>query len=76
MEPSEEVRQWISELVGMAPGEGRLSRSLVAWAVLGPALAAVHGATVPAETEPVTQMVLPGLQGAQAEGSQDDRDQG
>ena len=76
MEPSEDVRQWVSELLGIAPEEGRLPLSLEAWAVLGPALAAVHGATVPAETEPATQMVLPGLQGAQAEGSQDDRDQG
>ena len=73
MEPSEEVRQWISELVGMAPGEGRLSRSLVAWAVLGPALAAVHGATVPMETEPATQMGFPALEGLQPEGSHGDK---
>jgi hypothetical protein len=73
MEPPEEVRQWVSELVGMAPGEGPLSRSLVAWAVLGPALAAVHGAIVPVETEPATQMGFPGLEGLQPEESHGDR---
>jgi len=73
MEPPEGVRQWVSELVGMAPGEGRLSRSLVAWAVLGPALAAVHGATVPVETEPATQMGFPGLERLQPEESHGDR---
>ena len=69
MEPPEEVRRWVSELVGIGPEEGRLSRALEAWVMLGPALAAVHGATVPAETEPATQMVLPGLEGPQFEGS-------
>ena len=63
MEPPEAVRQWVSELLGIAPEEGRLSRSLEAWAALGPALAAVHGATVAVETEPATQMILPGLEG-------------
>ncbi len=73
MEPSEEVRQWIGELVGMAPGEGRLSRSLEAWATLGPALAAVHGAIVPMETEPATQMGFPALGDLQPEGSHGDQ---
>lgn len=68
MEPPEEVRRWVSELVGIAPEESRLSRALEAWEKLGPALAAVHGATVPVETEPATQMVLPGLEGAESEG--------
>jgi len=62
MDPPQEVRQWVSELVGMAPEKGRLARSLVAWAVLGPALAAVHGEPVPVEAEPATQMVLPGVE--------------
>jgi len=69
MEPSDEVRRWASELMGMAPEEDRLSRPLEAWAILGAALAAVHEAIVPAETEPVTQMVFPGLEGPQSEGS-------
>jgi len=68
MEPPEEVRRWISELVGVAPEGDRLSRPLEAWAVLGPALAAVHGATIPVETEPATQMVFPELEGPQSEG--------
>jgi hypothetical protein len=72
MEPPEEVRQWVSELFGIAPEEGRLPLSLETWAVLGAALAAVHGATVPVETEPATQMVLLGLQGLQSNGSQGD----
>lgn len=69
MEPSEAVRQWVSELMGIAPEEGRLSRSLEAWTILGPALAAVHGATIPVEVEPATQMVFPGLEGPQPGGS-------
>jgi hypothetical protein len=73
MEPPEEVRQWVSELVGLAPEESRLSRPLEAWAILGPALAAVHEATVPVETEPATQMVFPGLEGPQSEGSRGGR---
>ena len=73
MEPSEEVRQWVGELLGIAPEEGRLSRSLGAWSELGPALAAVHSAILPAETEPATQMVLPGLEGHRPEADHDDR---
>ena len=69
MEPPEEVRQWVSELVGIAPEEGRLARSVEAWALLIPALEAVHGATVPVETEPATQMVFPGTEGLEPEGS-------
>jgi hypothetical protein len=69
MEPPEEVRQWVSALVGIAPEESRLSRSLEAWAVLGAALASVHGAAVPVETEPATQMVLLGSEGPQSEDS-------
>jgi len=73
MEPSEEVRQWVSELLGIAPEEGLLPLSLETWAVLVPALRAVHGASIPAETEPATQMVLPRLEGPQSGGSQGDR---
>ena len=69
MEPPEEVRQWVSELVGIAPEEGRLVRSVEAWALLIPALEAVHGVTVPVETEPATQMVFPGTEGDQPESS-------
>jgi len=73
MEPPEEVRRWVSELLGMTPEENRLPRALEAWAILGPALAAVHSATVPAETEPATQMVFPGLEEPQSEASRGDR---
>ena len=60
MEPPEQVRQWIAELLGM-PSEGDSTRKpLEAWTMLGPALAAVHGATVAMETEPVTVLVIPG----------------
>ncbi|MBI4735649.1 MAG: hypothetical protein HY766_06250 [candidate division NC10 bacterium] len=63
MEPPEQVRQWIGELLGM-PLEGDSTRKpLEAWSVLGPALAAVHGATVAMETEPVTVLVIPGSGG-------------
>jgi hypothetical protein len=73
MEPPEEVRQWVSELFGIASEEGRLPLSLETWAALGAALAAVHGATVPVETEPATQMALPGLLGLQSNGSRGDQ---
>ncbi|MBI2163515.1 MAG: hypothetical protein HYU32_05170 [candidate division NC10 bacterium] len=60
MEPPQQMRQWIGELLGM-PLEGDSTRKpLEAWSVLGPALAAVHGATVAMETEPVTVLVIPG----------------
>jgi hypothetical protein len=72
MEPSEEVRKWVSELMGMPAEEGRLSRSLTPWAILGPAITAVHAATIPAETEPAIQMVFPGLESPQSEGSRGD----
>jgi hypothetical protein len=68
MEPSEEVRRWISELLGIVPEGDRLSWPLDAWGILEPALDAVHRATVPMETEPATQMVLHGLEGATSEG--------
>jgi hypothetical protein len=73
MEPPEEVRQWLGELLGIAPEEGRLPLSLETWAVLGPALRAVHGAAVAAETEPATQMVLFRLEGPHSAGGQVDR---
>ena len=57
MEPSEEARRWISELAGV-PADEHLARSRQAWATLGPALAAVNEAPVPAETEPAVQMLL------------------
>jgi hypothetical protein len=72
MEPPEEVRQWVSELMGIPAEEGGLSRSLEPWAILGLALTAVHGAAIPAETEPATQMVFPGLESPQSEGSRGD----
>ena len=73
MEPPEEVRRWVSELGGIGPEEGHLFRALEAWEKLGPALAAVHEATVPPETEPATQMVLPGLEGGEPEGGPGNR---
>jgi hypothetical protein len=57
MEPSEEARRWISELVGV-PVDEHLERSGQAWVALGPALAAVNEAPVPAETEPAVQMLV------------------
>lgn len=60
MEPPEQVRQWIGELLGMTSEGDSLRKPLEAWAVLGPALAAVHAATVAAETEPATVLVIPG----------------
>lgn len=60
MEPPEQVRQWIGELLGM-PLEGDSTRKpLEGWTMLGLALEAVHGATVAMETEPVTVLVIPG----------------
>lgn len=60
MEPPEQVRQWIGELLGM-PSEGEGSRMpLEAWSVLGPALASVHAASVAMETEPATVLMIPG----------------
>lgn len=58
MEPSEETRRWISELVGV-PVDEHLARSHQAWATLAPALAAVHEASVPEETEPAVEMRFP-----------------
>ncbi|HSC72190.1 MAG TPA: amidase, partial [Candidatus Methylomirabilis sp.] len=60
MDPSEETRRWISELVGV-PVDEHLERSCQAWAALGAALAAVTEAPVPAETEPAVQMRFPAL---------------
>ncbi len=57
MEPSEEARRWISELVRV-PVDQHLARSRQAWATLAPALAAVNEAPVPAETEPAIQMLF------------------
>ena len=60
MEPSEETRRWISELVGV-PVDEHLERSREAWAALGPALAAMTEAPVSAEAEPAVQMRFPAL---------------
>jgi len=59
VEPPEQVREWVRELVGLAAGGDRPGGPLTAWAVLGPALAAVHVATIPVETEPATLLVIP-----------------
>ena len=69
MEPPEEARQWLRQLLGMAPEESSPSRPLEAWAILGPALAAVHAEIIPAETEPATQMLFPELEGPRSGGS-------
>ena len=63
MEPPEQVRQWIGELLGMTLEGDSTRKPLEAWTMLGPALAAVHGATVAMETEPVTVLVIPGSGG-------------
>jgi len=59
VEPPEQVREWVRELVGLAAGGDRPGGPLTAWAVLGSALAAVHGASIPVETEPATLLVIP-----------------
>lgn len=60
MEPPAAVRKWMGELAGVAPeGEGP-AKPLEAWAVLGPALAAVNAAAVAMETEPATVLAIPG----------------
>jgi len=68
MEPPEQVRQWIHELLGVRLEEDRAGRPLGAWAVLGPALAAVHEATFPVETEPATLLLVPGMDEPQSQG--------
>jgi hypothetical protein len=68
MEPPEQVRQWIHELLGVRLEEDWTERSLGVWAVLGPALAAVHEATFPVETEPATLLVVPSADEPQSEG--------
>ncbi len=60
MEPPEQVRQWIGELLGMTLEGDSTRKPLEAWTMLGPALAAGHGATVAMETEPATVLVIPG----------------
>jgi len=60
MEPPEQVRQWIGELLGMTLEGDSTRKPLEAWTMLGPALEAVHGATVAMETEPATVLVIPG----------------
>ena len=74
MEPSEEIRQWVGELMGMAPEEGGLSQLLEAWATLGPSLQTVHAATVPMETEPATQLSFPELEVSPPEGGRSNRE--
>ncbi|GEM_PF-3489728 len=63
MEPPEQVRQWIGELLGITLEGDSTRKPLEAWTMLGPALAAVHGATVAMETEPATVLVIPGSGG-------------
>ena len=63
MEPTREVREWFRGLWG-APDDEEAGRELEAWPRLESALAAVHGASVPMETEPATQLLLPGVEGA------------
>ena len=58
MEPTGEARGWIGDLLG-ASVDDHLSRAAEAWPSLGPALAAVHEAAVPAETEPAVQLQIP-----------------
>jgi hypothetical protein len=45
-------------MMGMAFRADDLAESLGAWEILGRALTAVHGAAVPVETEPATQVCL------------------
>ncbi len=61
MEPPEETRRWVGELVGITADE-HLARSGEAWTTLGPALTAVHEALVSAETEPAVQMLFPAVE--------------
>jgi hypothetical protein len=49
MKPPDEVRRWVSEMMGMAFRADDLAESLGAWEILGRALTAVHGAAVPVE---------------------------
>lgn len=58
MEPPEEVRRWVGDLVGL-PVDDHLSHTRQAWEALEPALAAVHEAPIPAETEPAVRMLFP-----------------
>ncbi len=69
MEPPEEARQWLRDLLGIPSDESDASRPLDAWEVLGPALAAVHEASIPAETEPAIQMIFPDMEEPRPEGS-------
>ena len=59
VEPPEHVRQWVQEVLGLSQEEHRARTPLALWAALGPALAAVHEATFPPETEPATLLVVP-----------------
>jgi hypothetical protein len=70
MEPSEEARRWISELVGV-PVDEHLARCRQAWATLGPALAAVNETPISAETEPAVQMLFRGVVEPPVAGSPD-----
>ncbi len=57
MEPPDEARRWISDLLGVAV-DGHLSGAVQGWAALLPALDAIRDADVPAETLPA---ILPHL---------------
>ncbi len=70
MEPPEEVGRWVSELLGAPLGEDG-PRLAQAWAALGPHLAAVHRAPVPAETEPAVRMLFPPLEDEAAAGGRE-----
>ena len=71
VEPPEQVRQWVQEVLGLSQEEHRARTPLALWAVLGPALAAVHEASFPPETEPATLMVVPGVDGPRSAGGAD-----
>jgi len=58
MEPRQDARRWIGELLG-AGVDGDLSRAAEAWATLGPDLAAILQAAVPAETQPALMLRIP-----------------
>ena len=59
MKPSEDVRRWVSEIMGIAYRTDDLPGSLGVWDMIGEAITTVHKVAIPAEIEPATQMRSP-----------------
>jgi hypothetical protein len=65
MKPTEGVRRWVNEVMGIDCKEDDLAELLGAWEIVSQAVGTVNECVVEVETEPATQMsscIFGGLQ--------------